>query len=141
MPTRFNLVRKTAATWTSDDTVLGLGEVGIETDTRNYKVGNGVTAWDDLPYKQATGKITACGLITMTDSVVVETPKITADSLVFLLANAAGAMEIPASRVAGTSFYLECNGTATIGWMIVEPSFEDNEYVLSDGNQITARTK
>jgi hypothetical protein len=43
-------LRGTAAAWTSNNTVLLAGELGIETDTNKFKIGDGVTAWDDLPY-------------------------------------------------------------------------------------------
>lgn len=43
-------LRKTAATWTSDNTVLKAGQVGIETDTRLGKFGDGTTAWNSLLY-------------------------------------------------------------------------------------------
>ncbi len=42
--------RDTASNWTSVNPVLYLGEVGWETDTRNAKLGDGVTAWNDLDY-------------------------------------------------------------------------------------------
>ena len=49
-------LRKTAATWTSDNTVLKAGQVGIETDTRKGKMGDGATAWNSLSYLwDATG--------------------------------------------------------------------------------------
>jgi hypothetical protein len=44
------LRRDTAANWTSADPTLELGEMGIETDTRRFKFGDGATAWTDLPY-------------------------------------------------------------------------------------------
>lgn len=42
--------RGTAASWTSANTVLAAGEIGFETDTRKFKVGNGSTAWSSLSY-------------------------------------------------------------------------------------------
>lgn len=42
--------RDTAATWSTDNPVLTGGEIGFETDTGLFKIGDGVTAWDDLPY-------------------------------------------------------------------------------------------
>lgn len=41
---------KTAAQWTSDNTILGLGETGRETDTGKEKTGDGSTAWNSLGY-------------------------------------------------------------------------------------------
>jgi Major tropism determinant N-terminal domain/Pectate lyase superfamily protein len=40
----------TAANWTSNNPTLNLGEMGIETDTKWGKVGDGSTAWTSLPY-------------------------------------------------------------------------------------------
>jgi hypothetical protein len=47
---RIRLRRDTAANWTSANPVLLAGEMGIETDTRKYKVGDGSTAWTGLSY-------------------------------------------------------------------------------------------
>lgn len=41
----------TAANWTTANPILAARELAIETDTDLYKIGNGVTAWNDLPYK------------------------------------------------------------------------------------------
>lgn len=42
--------RDTAANWSSANPVLAEGELGIITDTKGYKIGDGVTAWNDLDY-------------------------------------------------------------------------------------------
>lgn len=42
--------RATAADWTAGNPVLGPGEWALETDTRRLKLGDGTTAWNDLPY-------------------------------------------------------------------------------------------
>ena len=42
--------RDTAANWTANNPILALGEPGQETDTRNIKIGDGVTAWNSLGY-------------------------------------------------------------------------------------------
>lgn len=47
---RVRLRRDTAANWTSANPVLGNGEVGLETDTRKLKAGDGTLAWTALPY-------------------------------------------------------------------------------------------
>ncbi|MGA1296395.1 MAG: hypothetical protein ACO3X1_13880, partial [Burkholderiaceae bacterium] len=48
--TRFKLRNGTAAAWTAANPVLLAGEIGIETDTRRYKIGDGTTAWSSLSY-------------------------------------------------------------------------------------------
>jgi len=42
--------RGTAAEWAADNPVLAVAEMGIETDTNKFKIGNGTTAWNALPY-------------------------------------------------------------------------------------------
>lgn len=44
------LRRDTAANWTSANPVLAQGEPGVETDTDNMKIGDGVTPWNTLAY-------------------------------------------------------------------------------------------
>ena len=44
------LKRDTAANWTSENPVLKDGQPGLETDTLKTKFGDGVTAWNSLPY-------------------------------------------------------------------------------------------
>ncbi len=45
--------RGTAAAWTTANPVLASGEMGFETDTEKYKLGDGATAWNSLPYDGA----------------------------------------------------------------------------------------
>lgn len=40
----------TAADWTLANPVLASGELGYETDTKQFKIGDGVTAWGTLEY-------------------------------------------------------------------------------------------
>lgn len=42
--------RDTAANWTSANPTLAVGELGLETDTQQFKVGDGSTAWASLVY-------------------------------------------------------------------------------------------
>ena len=43
----------TAAKWTTANPLLQRGELGVETDTRKIKVGDGITYWNDLEYAKA----------------------------------------------------------------------------------------
>jgi hypothetical protein len=47
---QIQLRNDTAAAWTSANPVLGQGEIGIETDTRLIKLGDGINNWNDLEY-------------------------------------------------------------------------------------------
>lgn len=49
----FRIRRDTAANWTAANPVLRIGEPGLETDTRKWKFGDGVTAWNALLYAGA----------------------------------------------------------------------------------------
>ena len=51
--TVIKLRRGTASEWTTANSVLAAGEMGIETDTNKFKFGNGATAWSTLPYASA----------------------------------------------------------------------------------------
>jgi hypothetical protein len=44
------LRRDVAADWTSVNPTLAIGELGLETDTGKFKVGDGATAWTSLTY-------------------------------------------------------------------------------------------
>lgn len=45
------LVRNdTATNWTTANPVLSKGEIGLESDTRKFKFGDGITAWTSLSY-------------------------------------------------------------------------------------------
>ena len=50
MATRMLQRRGTAAQWANANPTLGSGEIGFETDTGQFKMGDNSTAWDDLPY-------------------------------------------------------------------------------------------
>lgn len=47
---QFQFRRGTASEWTSANPVLAAGEMGIETDTRKVKIGDGTTNWANLSY-------------------------------------------------------------------------------------------
>ena len=61
MAIRMQQRRGTAAQWTAANPVLGAGEVGFETDTTMFKIGDGVNAWSSLGY--FASKLTVQGLI------------------------------------------------------------------------------
>jgi len=50
MATRMQQRRGTAAQWTAADPVLGAGEIGFETDTGKFKMGDGTSSWTELYY-------------------------------------------------------------------------------------------
>ncbi|NDG03548.1 MAG: hypothetical protein EB119_10265, partial [Synechococcaceae bacterium WBB_34_004] len=50
MPVQIQLRKGTAAQWTSANPTLAAGEMGVETDTKKVKAGDGSTAWNSLAY-------------------------------------------------------------------------------------------
>ena len=50
LKTKILLRNDTSAKWNSANPVLGKGEIGIETDTRLFKFGDGTTNWKNLKY-------------------------------------------------------------------------------------------
>jgi hypothetical protein len=50
MATRMQQRRGTAEQWTSVNPVLAAGEIGFETDTNQFKMGDGLTTWSALSY-------------------------------------------------------------------------------------------
>ena len=50
MSTRIRFRRDTAANWTSADPTLTTGELGYETNTGKFKIGDNTTAWTSLAY-------------------------------------------------------------------------------------------
>ena len=57
MAVQIQFRRDTAANWTSANPTLAAGELGLETDTTYYKIGNGSTAWTSLAYGSITGTL------------------------------------------------------------------------------------
>ena len=51
--------RGTAAQWTAANPVLAAGEIGFETDTSRFKMGNGTSTWSVLTYFANAAELTA----------------------------------------------------------------------------------
>lgn len=55
MTSRLQQRRDTAANWTANNPILAAGELGLETDTTKWKMGDGTTAWNSLAYAYLAG--------------------------------------------------------------------------------------
>ena len=64
---RILLRNDTASNWTAQNPVLSKGEMGIESDTRKFKFGDGVNTWSALKYASATPAVVAETDPTITD--------------------------------------------------------------------------
>jgi len=58
MTVKIQLRRGLAANWTSSNPTLAEGELGLETDTGKFKVGNGVNQWTGLSYSSGVAGAT-----------------------------------------------------------------------------------
>lgn len=47
--------RDTASNWTTVNPILASGEFGVETNTNKFKIGDGVTVWQELSYQGGSG--------------------------------------------------------------------------------------
>jgi hypothetical protein len=57
MADKIQFRRDTAGNWASVNPILSAGELGLETDTLAYKIGNGIAAWNALSYAQLNGQM------------------------------------------------------------------------------------
>jgi len=70
MATKIQLRGDTAANWTSVNPILAAREMGVETDTMFYKIGNGTNAWNSLGY----GGLAVAGTATVIDYTGIAVP-------------------------------------------------------------------
>lgn len=61
MAVQIQLRNDTAANWALANPILAVGELGVETDTDQFKLGDGATAWSALPYGGIQGPIGLTG--------------------------------------------------------------------------------
>lgn len=59
MATRMQQRRGTSTDWTTANPVLAAGELGFESDSGYFKIGDGVNQWADLPYFESADVFTA----------------------------------------------------------------------------------
>ena len=57
MATRMQQRRGTAEQWTLANPTLAPAEIGFETDTNQFKIGDGVNQWEDLEYFLNSGEV------------------------------------------------------------------------------------
>lgn len=55
--TTIQLRHDTATNWTTVNPILAEGEVGVETDTNKFKIGDGATTWTNLAYQGSGGDL------------------------------------------------------------------------------------
>ena len=55
MANRIQLRRDTALNWSAANPILAQGEMGFESDTNQFKIGDGTSSWNDLTYFSGGG--------------------------------------------------------------------------------------
>ena len=89
----------TAANWTAANPVLAQGELGLETNTRLYKIGNGATAWNALAYGSVVGPLNMSSVVTtVTDKATAYTITAT-DENTFIRSTSATAVTFTVANV------------------------------------------
>ena len=93
MPTiQLQFRRGTAAQWNGTNPTLASGEMGIETDTSRFKIGNGSNLWTDLSYGGIQGPPGAVSNL--------QSGSVSAPSLAFL-SDASAGLYLPSSGNVG----------------------------------------
>lgn len=111
MASKIQIRRDTASNWTSADPTLSNGELGIETDTKKLKVGDGSTAWSSLAY-YTLGTV---GYITATSTDTLSNKTLTAPKFVDagFIADANGAEQIIFQTTASAVNQFDVTNAAT----------------------------
>jgi ethanolamine ammonia-lyase large subunit len=103
--------RGTASEWTSANPILAVGEMGLETDTDQFKIGDGTTAWNSLAYGGIQGAEGPAG-----------DPKLTINqqtaSYTAVLADAAKLVEISSSSATTFSIPTDASVDFPVGTQI-----------------------
>jgi hypothetical protein len=133
MTSRLQQRRDTAANWTSNNPTLAAGEIGLETDTAKFKIGNGSTAWSSLAY--ANG-ITASTTDTLTNKTLLNDAFIGALENANVVASAAtGTINIDA--ITSSVWYYTSNASANFTLNIRGNSGTSLNTLLATGQAIT----
>ena len=133
MTSRLQQRRDTAANWTSNNPTLAAGEIGLETDTSKFKIGNGSTAWTSLAY--ANG-ITASTTDTLTNKTLLNDAFIGALENANVVASAAtGTINIDA--ITSTVWYYTSNASANFTLNVRGNSGTSLNTLLTTGQAIT----
>ena len=77
MAIRMQQRRGTAAQWTAANPTLAAGEIGFETDTNQFKIGNGSSTWSALSYfKNLDGLDGVGGIVTLDSAGLIPSDKL-----------------------------------------------------------------
>jgi hypothetical protein len=54
MAQKIQIRRGTTSQWSTTNPILAAGELGLDTDLKATKIGNGTTAWNSLPFQPSS---------------------------------------------------------------------------------------
>ena len=95
MAIQIQLRRDSASDWTTENPILADGEMGIESDTRRIKFGNGTDDWDTLPYFSGGGGISERSFVIEPSSVTITPTNVeTYRNNVILFTNTTGTVNL-----------------------------------------------
>lgn len=127
--------RGTSTEWSTANPVLASGELGLETNTSQFKLGNGSTAWNSLPYGGIAGSPGPSGdsnqtITNLTYASNINIPATTGEAF---LINATGNPTItisgtPASTILRTItlIFVHSGAPRTVTWSGANIRFTDN---------------
>lgn len=114
----------TAAEWVTTTLVLGLGEIGVATDTGDIRVGDGVNQFETL---KTAGGIRKGRATLVAGTVTVANTTITATTIILAqhqtLGTVTAAKILTLTRSAGVSFTItstDNTDTSVIGYVLIE---------------------
>jgi hypothetical protein len=121
--------RGTSSEWNSANTILALGELGLETDTNQFKIGNGASGWIELPYGGLVGPQGDAGANGV-DGISVTSANIVSGNLILTLSNSD---TIDAGFISGAGGSSIANGFTSI---TIPEENGDIVFDLDDNNSV-----
>lgn len=125
MSIRIQLRRGNASEWTSANPILAIGEFALELDTHKYKIGNGVDAWNDLPYSSIDVELSGGTNINITNDF-----EINLDSDI-------GVTSISASTIYSGSTNIEDLIPNTIPYELIVASSDEETQIETGNSKVT----
>jgi hypothetical protein len=110
MPKRIQFRRDTADNWTFHNPRLMPGEIGLETDTQQFKIGDGDLDWEDLPYYMSLDAMEGA-LDDATEQAVLDATTLAA-GYKDAAAGSAAAADVSADAAASSAIAAEASATA-----------------------------
>lgn len=117
MAVQIQFRRDTAANWTSVNPILAQGEMGIETDTDQFKIGNGIDTWSVRPYGGITGATGPAGvsLVNIEEGVDIAAPNATVPNIFVKAVSGATNADVTMQPKGTGAFTLQVADNATTG--------------------------